>query len=144
MAALARLCMYQKPTFPANLSKKGAEMCWKWGSPTNQNLQLVYVTSFTHSEPPLTQLSRPALLLYHLLIIPLLRKYPAFYRWTVPLYAECIVAIHYNNTSIILQIPNIHFRPFSSIALVSLPPHIFTCPPCCYNWLMGNKIYNEV
>jgi len=37
----------------------------KVGSPTNQSLQLVYVTSFTNYEPPLTQLSRPAVLFIH-------------------------------------------------------------------------------
>ena len=80
MAGLARLYMYGKTTFPTNLSKEGAALCWKCESPSNQTLRLVYVTSFTHSESPLTQLSLPAVLFYHLLIIPLLRKYPASYR----------------------------------------------------------------
>jgi len=32
-----------------HLDKKGAALCWQCESPTNQTIQLVYVTSFTHS-----------------------------------------------------------------------------------------------
>jgi len=43
MAGLARLYMYGKTTFPTNLSKEGAALCWKCESPSNQTLRLVYV-----------------------------------------------------------------------------------------------------
>ena len=46
---------------PVQLKKK----CRKWAMPKNQSLYLVYVTSFTHSEPALSQLSRPAVLFIH-------------------------------------------------------------------------------
>jgi len=43
MADLARLFIYGKPTFPTDLSKGSAALWWRWESPTNQTLQLVYV-----------------------------------------------------------------------------------------------------
>jgi len=72
MAALAVLCIQGK-TFPVHLSKESAALCWKCESLTNQSLQLVYVTSFTHSEPPLNQLCRPAVLFLHSLTLPFWR-----------------------------------------------------------------------
>jgi len=39
-----------KTKFPVHLSKKGAALCWKWESPTNQTLQVAYVISVMHSE----------------------------------------------------------------------------------------------
>jgi hypothetical protein len=46
-----------------HLCKKGAALCWKWGSPIPKTLQVVHVTSLSYSQSPLTPHS-PSVLLY--------------------------------------------------------------------------------
>ena len=59
------VCVCRKWTFAVHLSKKVAALCWKWERPTNHILQLVEMSSFTHYESSLPQLSRSAVFFIH-------------------------------------------------------------------------------